>query len=160
MRLQFHRCAYGYAVCVTFFQIYLIHVCRNKSAAFGFFINFYPNGPFGAVLFVKIAFCPKRTIEPAGAAAVLSLVSLVSFVSFFALFAGIAFFAGGTVLAFGFYTGVICTDPPVSVFADKGRVSVFSVGAVQTVCSILTVDSVFSVYTILAVSAVSAIRTF
>ena len=139
---------------MTFFQIYLIHVCRNKSAAFGFFINFYPNGPFGAVLFVKIAFCPKRTIEPAGAAAVLSLVSLVSFVSFFALF------AGGTVLAFGFYTGVICTDPPVSVFADKGRVSVFSVGAVQTVCSILTVDSVFSVYTILAVSAVSAIRTF
>lgn len=52
MRLQFHRCAYDYAVCVTFFQIYLIRVCRNKSAAFGFFINFYPNGPFGAVLTV------------------------------------------------------------------------------------------------------------
>ena len=92
--MQFHRCAYGYAVCVTFFQIYLIHVCRNKSAAFGFFINFYPNGPFGAVLFVKIAFCPKRTIEPAGAAAVLSLVSFVTFISFFALFALISFFAG------------------------------------------------------------------
>lgn len=37
---------------MTFFQIYLIRVCRNKSAAFGFFINFYPNGPFGAVLTV------------------------------------------------------------------------------------------------------------
>ena len=160
VRLQFHRCAYGYAVCVTFFQIYLIHVCRNKSAAFGFFINFYPNGPFGAVLFVKIAFCPKRTIEPAGAAAVLSLVSLVSFVAFVTFFAGVTFVAFVALFAIcavntvcavnacGFYAGVGFSDPPVAVFADKGGVSVRTVGAV------------LPIYTILTVSAVSAIRTF
>ena len=136
---------------MTFFQIYLIHVCRNKSAAFGFFINFYPNGPFGAVLFVKIAFCPKRTIEPAGAAAVLSLVSFVTFISFFALIALVAFVAGVTFVALfslfavcavntvcavnacGFYAGVGFSNPPVAIFTDGGGVAVFAVNTVLTV---------------------------
>ena len=127
---------------MTFFQIYLIHVCRNKSAAFGFFINFYPNGPFGAVLFVKIAFCPKRTIEPAGAAAVLSLVSLVSFVAFFTFFAGVTLVAFFTVNTCGFHANVGHSEPPVAVFTDERRITVF---AVKTIDTVLSVDSVFTV---------------